>query len=44
MTVSAQTAGSPAIDLAGRRVLITGGTKGIGAAIAPMRHMREPMS
>lgn len=34
MTVSAPTIGLSAIDLVGKRVLITGGTKGIGAAIA----------
>ena len=34
MTVQAQSATSPTLDLAGKRVLVTGGTKGIGAAIA----------
>lgn len=34
MTVHAQSTPSPTLDLAGKRVLVTGGTQGIGAAIA----------
>lgn len=34
MAVQAHSAAPPTLELAGRRVLVTGGTKGIGAAIA----------